>query len=337
MLSFSSKNTIKEIHSASESDLTSELLCCNEPAVLRGLIKSWPLVQAAEKSAQHAADYLTSSANDRPVQAFVAGAAEQGRFFYNETMDGFNFSPKTTNFKNVIDDIFAHANNPALDSTYLGSTSINHILPEFRLHNEVDLLKDSPLVSIWVGTPSRIAAHYDIPDNLACVATGKRRFTLFPPDQIDNLYVGPLDFTPAGQSASMVDFHNVDYRQFPKFKEAIEQSIIIELAPGDALFIPSMWWHHVEGLEDFNVLVNYWWRQVPNFMGTPLDALNHGILSIRDLPKAQRDIWRNMFEHYVFSAREPTHIPPERRGSLNPLDETLARQIRAALINKLNR
>jgi hypothetical protein len=57
------------------------------------------------------------------------------------------------------------------------------------------------LASIWIGNRTRIAAHYDLPDNVAVVAAGHRRFTLFPPEQVRNLYVGPVDFTrrPAGQ------------------------------------------------------------------------------------------------------------------------------------------
>jgi quercetin dioxygenase-like cupin family protein len=34
-----------------------------------------------------------------------------------------------------------------------------------------------------------------------------------------------------------------------------------ELSPGDAIFIPMGWFHHVEALERFNVLVNYWWDE----------------------------------------------------------------------------
>ena len=35
-------------------------------------------------------------------------------------------------------------------------------------------------------------------------------------------------------------------------------------APGDAIYIPPLWWHHVESLGQFNVLVNYWYRTGPD-------------------------------------------------------------------------
>ena len=57
---------------------------------------------------------------------------------------------------------------------------------------------------IWLGNRSEVSAHFDLSDNIACVVAGRRRFTLFPPDQVANLYVGPLDHTMAGQPASMV-------------------------------------------------------------------------------------------------------------------------------------
>ncbi len=111
------------------------------------------------------------------------------------------------------------------------------------------------------------------------------------------------------------------------------------LEPGDAIFVPSMWWHHVEALEPFNILVNHWWRDTPDHFGPPGDALLHAILNIRELPRHERDAWRAFFDHYVFSADEErvAHIPPERLGVLGPLDPDAGRRIRHLLRNKLNR
>src|SRR3546814_5130052 len=78
-----------------------------------------------------------------------------------------------------------------------------------------------------------------------------------------------------------------------------------------------MWWHHMEALEAFNVLVNYWWRQSPAWMDTPMNALMHAIMTVRDLPPAQRETWQEVFRHYVFEADETTagHIRSEEHTS----------------------
>ncbi|TRX52844.1 cupin-like domain-containing protein [Thalassomonas sp. M1454] len=330
------KQQVKQL-TISPDELTDELLTSTTPLIFKGLVKDWPLVKASQSCDIEVIDYIKRFYNQNPVKAMIAPANVAGRFFYNETLDGFNYTRKTTQLDTVLDQIAAAANDDKSDSYYVGSASINHIMPELRKHNDIDKLSDKPIVSAWIGNQSRIAAHYDVTDNVACVAAGKRRFTLFPPDQLDNLYIGPIDLTPAGQPASLVDFENVDFDQFPKFNTALEHAQLAELEAGDAIFIPSMWWHHVEGLSDINVLVNYWWRQVDHFLGAPMDALNHALLAIKDLPKEQRNAWRDIFEHYVFDPKEATHIPQQQRGVLNPIDELTARKLRAILLNKLNR
>jgi hypothetical protein len=122
------------------------------------------------------------------------------------------------------------------------------------------------------------------------------------------------------------------------FAAALEHAQVAELDPGDALFLPSMWWHHVEGLDPFNILMNYWWRDTPAYLGQPQDALNHAILTIRDLPAQDRAIWRDLFDHYVFSgARMPPPISPGGRGVLDRLDAEHAGRIRAFLLRSLSR
>ncbi|MRW90859.1 cupin-like domain-containing protein [Duganella sp. FT80W] len=320
--------------------LPDHILNASTPLVLRGLVADWPLVQAARTSVRDADAYLRCYYRDATVLASHAPPEAAGRIFYNEQLDGFNFSSQMVRFDQVLDVLRAHLDAPQPPTFYVGSTTIDTCLPGLRAENDLDFGARDPLASIWIGNRTRVPAHYDVPDNLACVAAGRRRFTLFPPEQLANLYVGPLDFTPAGQSVSLVDLHQPDLQRYPRFAEALAQAQWAELEAGDALFIPSMWWHHVEGLDRFNILINYWWRQSPEWMDTPLSALMLALLSVRDLPPAQRAAWQEVFRHYVFDSdgAEVAHIPPPARGPLTtPLDENEARRLRALLLNRLNR
>jgi len=332
-------NKIRELGGVDPRALPAEVLESTEPLVLRGLVAHWPMVVAARESADAAANYLLGFYKDATVGAMLGAPEIEGRFFYNEDLSGFNFKSVKITLDAVLAEIARQAGNTRPPAIYVGSTTIDTALPGFRAHNDLDFGARSPLVSIWIGNRTRVAAHHDLPDNLACVVAGHRRFTLFPPEQLANLYVGPLDFTPAGQAISLVDFAKPDPVRFPRFEQALANARVAELGPGDAIFIPSMWWHHIESLDDLNVLVNYWWRQSPAYMDSPIAALMLALLTVRDLPPAQRDAWANLFRHYVFEADDTTaaHIPEGGRRSLGEFDDEMARELRARLLQRLNR
>jgi hypothetical protein len=190
-----------------------------------------------------------------------------------------------------------------------------------------------------VGNRVTVPAHYDLSYNIACVVAGRRRFTLFPPEQLVNLYVGPLEYTLAGQPISMVRLERPDHERYPKFREAWAQAQVAELAPGDALFIPYMWWHHVESLEPFNVLVNYWWDDMPPWNGSPFEVLLHGLMAIRSLPPQRREIWRKVFDHYVFqTGGDPVaHLTQPQRGIQGTPSAQLADMVRKHLLQVMSR
>jgi hypothetical protein len=333
------EKTVKEIQNVRADEIPPETLTATEPLLLKGLVADWPFVKAGKKSVAAAGEYLLRFYADANVGVGCGPPEIGGRLFYNDDFSGFNFDQGMVRLDQVLAEILRYENAAAAPSYYVGSTAIDSCLPGFRAENDVAFGAIQPLASIWLGNRSRIAAHWDLPDNLACCTVGHRRFTLFPPEQLENLYVGPLDVTPAGREISLVDFHKPDFDKYPKFREAIKSAQVAEMEPGDALFIRSMWWHHIEGLDNFNVLVNYWWRRSPNYMGTPVNALNHALLTMRDLPKEQRKVWHNIFKYYVFEADDSTfeHIPEHVRGTLGPIDEQIARKLRADLLNKLNR
>jgi hypothetical protein len=330
---------MRELTGVDPQALPPEILGATEPVLLRGLVSHWPAVRAGLVSVPAGAAYLRAFYRDATVGAWIGPPEIEGRFFYNEDLSGFNFEPRHVKLTAVLDELERHLGSTKPPAIYVGSTTVDTCLPGFRAENDLALGDRAALMSLWIGNRTRVAAHHDLPDNLACVVAGRRRFTLFPPDEIGNLYVGPLDFTPAGQAISLVDFARPDAERFPRFADALARAQVAELDAGDAILIPSMWWHHVEALERYNVLVNYWWRQSPAHMDSPMNALMMAMMSVRDLPPAQRQAWQQLFEHYVFAADEATgaHIPPSARGSLLPLDADAARMLRARLLRSLNR
>lgn len=329
---------VPEVVVATPDALDAHLRKSDRPFVVRGLVADWPLVQAGRASAKAARDYLLQRRRDIPFAVSIGERGKGGRLFYDDAMQ-MNFRMGKAKLPEIFAQMEAVEGDTDPPPIYLASIDIHEFFTGLHDENHVELGDRNCLASIWIGTPTRIAAHNDFPDNLACVAVGRRRFTLFPPSEFRNLYLGPVDNTPAGRAVSMVDFHNPDLDAHPKFAEALRHAQVAELGPGDAIFIPSMWWHHVEGLEPFNVLVNYWWRETPRWLGQPQDALNHAMLSIRDLPASEKQHWRDLFDYYVFDNGEEVvaHIPPDAHSVLAPLTPESAGRIRAFLLRVLSR
>lgn len=329
---------VREIDLSAGESLAPQLLHADEPWVVRGLVADWPLIKATTND-DEALKYLQSFSAKQKTVAFLAEAEHGGRLFYNDKFDGFNFVQLDTTLEAVFSKLLALKAEAQAPTLYVGSTNIDQALPGFRSSNNVEIPSAQPLASLWVGNKSRIAAHFDYPRNLACCVMGRRRFTVFPPDQVNNLYVGPWDLTPAGQPISLVDMKQPDLERFPRFARAWAQAQVVELEPGDAIYMPGMWWHQVESLSAINGLVNYWWSETPTVFGAPMDAFNHALLSIKQLPSAQRRAWKALFDAYVFNEDEDSlaYLPENARGRMAPLTSEAARRLRADLINKLKR
>lgn len=322
------------------NELPAELLTADHPWVVRGTFAHWPVVQAARQSDEALARYLMGFYRGMRIGLFQLPPEAQGRAFYaDETLQTFNFTRHIGTLDQVLTGLLGLAVTPEPPALYVGSTTVEAVLPGFLDVNRLGLGARDALVSLWLGNRSRVAAHYDLPDNLAVVAAGRRRFTVFPPEQIHNLYMGPLDPTPAGQPISLVDFQKPDFERFPRFRQALDAGLVAELDPGDAIFIPSMWFHHIEGLSPVNLLINAWWRQTPEFIDSPLNALHLALMTMRNLPDKERRIWQHHFQHFVFDADASTweHIPPAARGLLELPDEITSRQARAQLLTNLKR
>ena len=317
------------------------LLADGVPTVLKGLACDWTLVRAGLESPRAAMDQLRTHYNGRPVQYSWGEPETAGRPFYNADFTALNCAVRRGALDQVLDELAGYMDDPRPPTYYVASLLVDYCLPGLRDGNDLDFAAqgiDAP-PSIWIGNRVTASCHYDAPNNIACCAVGRRRFTLFPPDQIGNLYPGPLEPTPGGQAVSVVDFRDPDLERYPRFGEALAVGQTVVLEPGDAIFIPSMWWHHVQGLDPFTVLVNYWWTSMPAWIPTPMHALYHALWTIRDRPEPEKRAWREVFDYYVFGPadRAGEHLPEAARNILGPFDETMARRMRALLLGKINR
>ena len=341
----------KGVGQSDSSNGLGQLCSAAQPLVIRGLVSDWPAVQAA--NGDNLLNYLAQYSTAEPVTLYRLPPGANGRIFYNQDFSGFNFQAAKKPLAEVFRLLREEQRQATHTSYYMGSTPVERFLPNFARDNNITRvaavaeyfaeLAAEPLVSIWLGTATHIAAHYDFPQNIACCIAGKRRFVLLPPQAVSGLYVGPLEMTPSGQPISLVDFNRPDLRRFPRFADVMTQARVAELAPGDGIYIPSMWWHQVESYGAINGLVNYWWRDTPAYMGTPTDVLHHALLSLKSLPVAQRNAWQALLEYFVFDQSEtpPAGLPkPVVNGATwqqTGLSADLARQLQRQLKQRINR
>ncbi len=314
-----------------------DILAKQEPAVIKSLVGDWPAVQASNQSNQSLCDYLKPMIKPEATEVLVGAPNMHGKFGYSADLKSFNFTKKTQPLAVILDSLLAIESLPVSPYIAIQGLSVEDRMSGFHTQNNMPLLDDDITPRMWIGNQVTTVTHYDHQDNMACVVAGKRKFTLFPPEQVANLYIGPLLATPAGPPISVVDLAEPDFNKFPRFKRALESAQQATLEPGDAIYIPYLWWHHVESLTRFNLLVNYWWGQTFEANATPYQCMLHSMLTIPNLPEYQRKIWRSFFDHYVFQLEggPADHLPEHVEDIISSLPENRRANIKKMLAEAL--
>lgn len=314
-----------------------EVVPAAQPVIFRGLAADWPLVEAGKSGSRALGDYIKRFDRGQSLPTMMGPPAIGGRFFYNQDLSGFNFQTAQTRLGAAMDFLAEHENDERPPAFAIQSAPVRRHLPGFEAENRLSLLSPAVEPRVWIGNRVIVAAHHDQSENIACVAAGRRRFTLFPPDQAANLYTGPFELTPAGAIISLVDFDAPDFDRFPRFRDALQTAQVADLEPGDAIYIPYLWWHHVRSVEQVNMLVNYWWSPGQPGRGEARDAFLHALVSIRALPVPHREAWRALFDHFVFQdhGTAAEHLPQDKLGVLGDPDPNMLRELRALLARNL--
>jgi hypothetical protein len=336
---------MRELEGITRERFEREVVPAYEPVVMRGVVAHWPLVAQGQAGLEPCLQYLMGFDGGQPVDALLAKPEPTRAFSYAPGLAGFNFMLDKRPYAALFEQLWRYSHFPDPPSLAAQSALVSQALPGLECANVLPLL-DAAVAAprIWIGNRATVPAHYDDSNNIACVAAGRRRFTLLPPQCASLLYLGPPDYAPTSAPMSVVpDLHRADAASFPLLAQALAQAVVAELAPGDAMYIPPLWFHQVEALAPhLNVLMNYWWRP-PAAAQRPDDlhpaALRLAMLALRHLPDGEREGWRALFEHYVFGARgeQLAHIPEGQRRLFGDVDAARDAEIRKDLAAQLKR
>jgi hypothetical protein len=110
-------------------------------------------------------------------------------------------------------------------------------------------------MNLWIsGKSCKTPLHIDDTPNFLAQIFGRKRVILFSPDESKNLYPG-VDLPMP--HCSRVDVFAPDFGAFPRYSEAIQRKLVLDLNPGDILYLPKGWWHAVESV-NVSISVNFW-------------------------------------------------------------------------------
>lgn len=140
------------------------------------------------------------------------------------------------------------------------------------------------------GSEARVLMHYDVDlgDLLHFQFEGNKRVLLFPPSASPFLYKVPLSV----HTVYNLNFEDPDYHLFPALKYAEGYEIFME--PGDALFMPSGYWHFNRYLDaGFSVTL----RSFPSNPKRLLQML-HEVFIIRYTDKIMRKLFKKRWVNY---------------------------------------
>jgi len=301
---------------AEASALFSQLKQQAKPALIRNAINS---VGLSHLSSSQWIDFVESHCNSTRLNVLRGPVANRGRVAYKANDSALNFTRTTLateRFFSLLRELEGQAEQPVLS---LQSTKVEDyfmsLAPQVLCSEWGDVLP-----RLWVGGKTRVPAHVDDAHNFAINLCGRRRFTLFPPDQVANLYIGSVEVTPSGAPTSLVDWDNIDSERFPNAINAWANRIEIDLEPGDGIYIPPLWWHQVDATSPVNILLNYWQGGSieEGSILTPFTLMYLSRLILEHRTASERKAWEDLYQHFVFSDPQQAshHVHHRLRGIL---------------------
>jgi cupin-like protein len=225
-----------------------ELVRPARPAVIAGAARAWKATD------RWTPEYLKAAVGQVPVRVSVSDDA----VFGGDPRLGFD-APGRTQRMPVSEYIDLISSPQGGKRYYLQQQPLRAVFPALAADLEVPQYIPKAAVeqlNLWFGPSGSVSPlHYDASQNLLVQVTGRKRVILFAPQDGSKLYAHQL--TSKLSHFSRVNVDAPDVKAFPKFAAA--RAFEATLEAGDALFIPSTWWHHVHTVET-GISINIWWK-----------------------------------------------------------------------------
>ncbi len=258
---------VREIDSA-EPTLLKQLVADHQPFVAKGLVASWPLVQqvARTPAGPDRIDLFEPLLGKGEVRFTYLPADQKGDIGMGPDLKpNFSMDSRTSSAGEFLSLVAELVRQPTGECAYAAA------LPLTVLPNAASQLTSLGAIggeelrqeNMWIGSGDHVVdLHFDLMRNLISMVDGTKRITLFPPEALPFIYPAPLHRPVAGVTRSLVKLLDLDEVKYPRFRSALDMAQVVILEPGDTLYIPPLWWHHVESY-GFNVMVNAWYEDVP--------------------------------------------------------------------------
>lgn len=117
------------------------------------------------------------------------------------------------------------------------------------------------LAQLFSCTPRAVTpAHFDEQHGVMAQVQGSKSVTLLPPDAYTAMY--PFPVTHAADRSAMADVASPNFTRFPRLASVLPRMVAAQLHPGDALYVPPMWWHRAEYPDHVSTSVAFWFQDV---------------------------------------------------------------------------
>ena len=236
----SEKLPIPRLDSPSRQELLLRITNSRKPFILSGSVKHWA---ASSWTPEH----FKKVAGESMVDALVDLPRYGMPYFWSDKNYG-----RTMRFAELIDKM----SYDSASQCYLAQKNIN-AFPSLK--SDFDFGEITPKLgaretstSFWMGTGgTHSGLHFDRRDNVLVQLYGHKSVILAAPGQAQYLYPIHDMFEKSSVDPSKPDLH-----RHPKFRKAELYQAVIR--PGDALFIPQLWWHYLES-RDTSISLNHWY------------------------------------------------------------------------------